>query len=470
MNVVLIALDTQRADRLGCYGYQRHISPFIDSLAHGGTLFEQCYAPNIPTHPSFTTMLTGKEAITHNIVNIGGRVPPAEGVKLLAELLAEHGYFTAAVDNMKRHFPRGFQLYQDYAWDRAVPGVLRKAETVTNAVLPTLDTIAGQNRPFFLFIHYWDPHTPYLPPAPYANLFYPPSRNPRDQRHTSMDKVWAFEPFRWYFHEWMPGVTDTEYVNSLYDGEVAYMDQHLRPVFSHLRRLGLDRDTVVMITADHGEVLDEHEGYYDHHGLYECNVHVPLIIWAPGLVPAGRRVRGRVENLDITPTILDLCGVASGEALEGVSLLPSLFGLRDGNYDDMFFSEATWQVKRAVRSGRYKLIKMLQPSFHTGATDFELYDVEADPNEQHNLAGDLPNTVQELDAKIDAYVARRLIETGRAVDPLIEQGQCASWIGKQPESDAERANYGRHWQGAMAEGTPAATIPDPSVLNAGERQ
>src|SRR4028118_792785 len=116
MNIVLIALDTQRADHLGCYGYKeksgRDTSPFIDSIAAQGVVFERCYAPNIPTHPSFTTMLTGKEAITHDIVNIGGGVPIKDGIKLLPEILKEHGWRTGAVDTMGRHFSRGFDDYR----------------------------------------------------------------------------------------------------------------------------------------------------------------------------------------------------------------------------------------------------------------------------------------------------------------------------------------------------------------------
>src|SRR6476620_6647540 len=111
MNIVLIALDTQRADHLGCYGYQKDTSPFIDSIAEGGVLFERCYAPNIPTHPSFTTMLTGKEAITHDVINIGGGVPLKEGVRMIQEVLQEQGWRTHAVDTMGRHVPRGFDEY-----------------------------------------------------------------------------------------------------------------------------------------------------------------------------------------------------------------------------------------------------------------------------------------------------------------------------------------------------------------------
>ncbi|GAC1404214.1 MAG: hypothetical protein NVSMB65_20520 [Chloroflexota bacterium] len=191
MNIVLIALDTQRADHLGCYGYPRPTSPFLDSVARRGVLFERCYAPNIPTHPSFTTMLSGKEAITHDIVNIGGGVPLADGVRLLPEILREHGYATAAVDSMGRHFTRGFDEYVTYAWDRSNPTVLRKAETVTEAALPVIDRLRAQPRPFFLFLHYWDPHTPYLPPPPYRRRFYPPDRDPYDTANHSMDEAWS---------------------------------------------------------------------------------------------------------------------------------------------------------------------------------------------------------------------------------------------------------------------------------------
>ena len=216
-NFVLISLDTQRADHLGCYGYGRATSPFLDSLAARGVLFERFYSPNVPTHPGFTTLLTGKEAITHNIVNISSRGVLAEGVVMLQELLQRHGYLTIAVDTMERHFRRGFDVYQTYQWDRSNPKRLAKAEAANAQVIPLLRRAAGDGRPFFMFIHYWDPHTPYLPPPPYHTRFYPKGRDPRDRTNPSMDPVWAFEPFKWYFHEWMPGVTDSDYVIAQYD-------------------------------------------------------------------------------------------------------------------------------------------------------------------------------------------------------------------------------------------------------------
>ena len=171
MNIVLIALDTQRADTLGCYGYSKNTSPFLDSIAARGVLFEKCYAPNIPTHPSFTTMLTGREAISHNIINIGGGVPIEAGIPLLPEILKARGYNTAAVDTMSRHFERGFDEYHSPEWDRSDPLSLRRAEHVTDFAVPQIEKFKAEfnktDKPFFLFLHYWDPHTPYLPPEPF---------------------------------------------------------------------------------------------------------------------------------------------------------------------------------------------------------------------------------------------------------------------------------------------------------------
>ena len=461
MNIVLIALDTQRADHLGCYGYSKPTSPFIDSIARRGVLFERCYAPNIPTHPSFSTMLSGKEAITHDIINIGGGVPIAEGVRLLPEILREHGYATAAVDSMGRHFSRGFDEYLTYEWDRSNPTVLRKAQTVNAKAIPLIERLAGGEKPFFLFLHYWDPHTPYLPPKPYDRKFYPPDRDPYDVNNHSMDEAWSWEPFKWYFHEWMPGVTDSEYVINLYDGETAYMDRQLRPVFQALAPV--QDETLVILTADHGEIMDEHDGYFDHHGLYEGNIHVPLIFYWPGKLPRGKRVPGFVQNLDLAPTLLELAGIPDRDGMEGLSLLPAIYGLREGNYETLFFSEATWQVKRAVRDQRWKLIKALEQDPHGGPMR-ELYDLQADPNEQHNLAEQQPEMAARLEAQLDEWVARRLVEAGREADPARIQGRCGFRIGK--EIPGEVIGPGATPLHQRKRGAAAADIPKPDELRA----
>lgn len=460
MNIVLIALDTQRADHLGCYGYPKPTSPFIDDVARRGVLFERCYAPNIPTHPSFTTMLSGKEAITHDVINISGRARIAEGVRLLPEILRDHGWATAAVDSMGRHFTRGFDEYVPYEWDRSVPTELRKAETVTAKALPVIERLSGQERPFFLFLHYWDPHTPYLPPPPYDRKFYPEDRDPYDPSNHSMDEAWSWEPFKWYFHEWMPGVTDAEYVINLYDGSTAYMDESLRPIFEALRPV--EEETVVVLTADHGEVLNEQLGYFDHHGLYEGNVHVPLIFLWPGKLPEGRRVPGLVQNLDLAPTLLEIAGIPDREGMEGLSLLPPVFGLRPGNYGEVYLSEATWQQKRAIRTADWKYIHSIEPDPH-GRPMRELFDLRADPGEQRNIIEERPDVAEELGAKLSAWVERRLHETGREADPVAVQGVAGTQIGTPKPGEVVGADATPLHLREVAQ---AASIPKPEELNA----
>ncbi|HVF11171.1 MAG TPA: sulfatase [Abditibacteriaceae bacterium] len=459
MNIVLIALDTQRADHLGCYGYHKDTSPFIDSIAARGVVFERCYAPNIPTHPSFTTMLTGKEAITHDIVNIGGGVPIKPGLRMIQEILQEAGWSTAAVDTMGRHFSRGFEEYVTPEWDRSDPMTLRRAEHVTDHAVPLIEKLREGDRPFFLFLHYWDPHTPYLPPADFRTMFYPADRDPYDVNNHSMDPAWNDDMFKWYFHDWMPGVTDSEYVNALFDAETAYMDWQLRRVFAALKPI--EEETLVILTADHGEILDEQLGFYDHHGLYEGDVHVPLIMYWPGTLPGGKRVPGFVQNVDFVPTFFELTGLPDTANTEGRSLVPCLHGERDGNYDEVYLSEATWQVKRGVINNRWKFIQSIERDVY-GRPMQELFDLNADPTEQNNVAEQNPEVVQELKARLDAWVAKRLQETGRTVDPVAEQGRCGTRIGTPVEGETPGPGATPlHLRGPRQ----AANIPKPEELN-----
>jgi arylsulfatase A-like enzyme len=223
-------------------------------------------------------------------------------------------------------------------------------------------------------------------------------------------------------------------------------------------------DTLVAFTADHGEILDEQLGFYDHHGLYEGDVHVPLIMYSPAKLPQGKRVPGFVQNMDFVPTFLELAGVPQETMQpEGKSLLPLIQGERDGNYDEIYLSEATWEVKRAVRNHKWKFIQSIEVDPH-GRPMQELFDLEADPTEQVNLAEEKPEVVAELKGRLDAWLAKRLAETGREVDPIVEQGRCGTRIGSPIEGETPGA-------GAtplhLREHRVAADIPKPEELNAG---
>ncbi|HOM81114.1 MAG: sulfatase-like hydrolase/transferase [Armatimonadetes bacterium] len=431
MNILVIAIDTLRADHLGCYGYPLPTSPHIDRLAREGVVF-QCFSPHIPTHPGYTTLFTGKDVMAHQIVCQGGKVELDPKVRLLAEILRENGYFTAAADNLGRWFPRGFDLYEGYQWDQDPKGAWRKGEAVNKTAQRILDECVRQPKPWFAFLHYWDPHTPYLPPVPFDRMFY--HGNERAPENHSMDAVFAFEPFRYYFMQWMGGVTDIEFPKRQYDAAIAYADVCLQHLFTQLAALGALEETVVVITADHGEEMDEHEMWFDHHGLYDTNLRVPLIMRCPDRLPRGKYVDGMVTLMDVAPTLLALAGLEEAAAKEGMlgkNLLPLV---RDevapgqGSTERIFLTENTWMRKRGVRTREWKLIRACEPDIHN-RPPIELYHLPTDPGEQYNLAQERPEVVAELSNALDEWIERRKRETGLP-DPIETQGITLRSVGK----------------------------------------
>jgi arylsulfatase A-like enzyme len=420
-NVILVSLDTTRADRLSCYGHYRTTSPHLDKLASEGVLFTNHISPHIPTYPGHTTMMTGKDVYAHQVTSQSHTPEPSPGVRMLAEILKEHGYYTAAADNLGRWFARGFDKVETYGWDTADKKEWRKGEAVAAAALKVLNEAARQDNPFFLFFHFWDPHTPYLPPAPFDRMFY--TGDETDPENDSMDALWQFENFNRYFAEWMPGVTDIEFPKAQYDAEIAYMDTCFARVLNRLDELGLTSDTLIVITADHGEELDEHEHWFDHHGLYDTNVHIPLIMRCPGILPANQRVGGLTSMLDVTPTILDVLDlgyVVEQENMVGKSLLPlvnSPSAMDRGTSDYLHITENTWMKKRGIRTHRWKYIVPLEtPDIH-GNSDLELYDLYDDPGELCNIAEERPDVVAQLQMQMEAHIAQRLQATGN-LDPI----------------------------------------------------
>lgn len=430
MNILLFSIDTLRASRLSCYGHSRLTSPHIDRIAQAGTLFETFVSPHIPTYPGHTTMMTGQDVYAHQITGQSGTPELSPNIPMLAERLRRAGYFTAAADNLGRWFARGFEHIETYSWDTSAPRDWRKGEAVNAAALRVINRAAVQDRPFFLFLHYWDPHTPYLPPAPFDRMFY--EGDEKDPANRSMDPVWAFENFRWYFAEWMPGVTDIEFPKAQYDAEIAYVDACLAHVFTRLDELGLTQNTLLVLTADHGEELDEHGCWFDHHGLYEPNLRIPLILRLPGVVPAGQRVQSTASMLDITPTILDYAGVADDSApFQGRSLRNLVEG-RTLSARPIHLTENTWMKKRGVRTDEWKLIVALEPDIH-GFPPVELYNLAEDPAETRNLADERPEIVAELREMMEQHVAARTAATGLP-DPLPLQPIPLRQVGKMKEA------------------------------------
>jgi arylsulfatase A-like enzyme len=369
------------------------------------------------------------------------------GIPSLAEILRRRGYRTGAADNLGRWFARGFDVYEKYSWEKDPTQPWRKAEAVNAVALPLLSRLAKGKKPFFMFVHYWDPHTPYLPPAPFPRMFYSRLRDEKARSYRSMAPIWKrYKALKHYFAQWMGGmgvVRDADYIDALYDAEIAYCDANLAEFLSRIDELGISGDTLVVLTTDHGEVLQEHEGcWYDHHGLYESNLRIPLILRCPGRIPAGLRLDGLVRTRDVPPTILSLLGLADDTAgMDGSDLSPLLRSRSHrGSSPELYLTECTWMKKRGWRTRDWKLIVAMEDPF--GLPPIELYDLRRDPNEQRNLAKERPEVVTRLRKRMEAHIARRLRETGKP-DPYGYQDITLRQIGRMATAVPEDQKLGK---------------------------
>jgi arylsulfatase len=426
MNVLLIAIDTLRADHLGCYGYHRSTSPTIDGIARQTVLFDKFYAPAVPTQPSYTTTYTGQYPIAHGIVSHGGAAVLSERAPFLPELLQKAGYTTCAVDSMramKPWFARGYEFYIDPSL-RLPHRHAATCEQINARAIPWLGRHAGEK--FFLFVHYWEPHTPYVPPERYRGLFY--KGDPTDPAHDSLAPL-SKQPFgEWWLQTWFTQLPqplrDAEYLVAMYDSEIRYVDDGVADLLDALEHTGAAQDTLVVIFSDHGENMYRHGVFFDHHGLYEGAIHCPLIVRWPGHGEAGTRIPHLVQHIDLSPTILDICGVEVPPPVEGSSLAPFITGESAAPlYDRLIAMECSWQAKWALRTDEYKLIVSREqgPDLH-GKPPRELYHLPSDPCELTNVAEERRDVVATMQADLEEWIARMMSKNGLQQDPLIAQG------------------------------------------------
>jgi arylsulfatase A-like enzyme len=418
---------------MSCYGYPRLTTPHIDRFAQGGTLFEQTYSAYIPTTPGYCSMLCGMDLFNTQVVALRHKGPVRPEVRMLPEMLRETGYNTTSVGFQGNPSSRGFDNYLSYpGWGSWADGRSPKAQKLNDVAIPELDRLAAEDKPFFLFLRHMDPHAPYLPPYPYERMFY--HGNECDPDNKSMDPVMSFKPFCDFFASWMPpGITDKDYVIAQYDGAIAYMDAAIQTIFTALETHGILDETIVVINADHGETLYDHECWFDHHSTYDNVLHVPLIIRYPPKIPAGRRVSGYNLHQDLVPTLLDLleidpAGLAfePGGSFDGKSLMPMVSGEVASHDSEFYITECTWMRKHGWRTPEWKLIVALEPDFHF-KPPVELYNLVQDPGENVNVADVHPDVVALLTARMDSWIAKREQETGLP-NPIMHQGD---WHGHE---------------------------------------
>ncbi len=414
MNVLWIVIDTLRADHLGCYGYFRDTSPTIDRLAAGGVLFKDFYASAIATGPGFTSLITGRSAISHGFYLTPWNIPNAplldDNVPTLAELVQDNTqHTTVALDNLinfrshMKQFVRGFEFYINLTRSSQWIHHHVLAGDINTRLIEWLEQYGGQ--PFFAFVHYWDPHTPYNQPDAYRFLFKHQPGNLADLRVVRGTADYDYVPGWGKVGEIFEG--DEHHTIDLYDGEIRYADHCIEQVTDVLGRLGLLSDTAIVITSDHGEQLGQHD-CYGHARIYEECVRVPLILWGPHCLPRGMVVEGFAQHADVAPTILDLLGVPAHEGMDGRSLLPRIRG--GVTAPDLVVAEDG--MERALRRGQWKFI-------HTKQGEAELYDLDHDPCEVNNLIAQAPEQARQMSEQLAQWVNAKL--AGRP-DPMLDAG------------------------------------------------
>ena len=409
-NVLLVTIDTLRADHMSAYGYARPTTPFIDGLAREGTLFRNAFAHAPLTLPSHSSIMTGQLPAKHG-ARTNWEPVHDEGVETLAERCRQRGLETAAVVagfvlNRRFGLDQGFDFYDD-----EFESGYRRADEVFAAATRWMGARSPE-RPYFLWLHFMDAHGPYMPPPrAIVELGETLPQDPRRLEEARRAAILENRP---------PSEEELRQLELLYDGEIRYVDAVLAMLFAELEKRGMLADTLVVLTADHGEGFD-HDYYFDHGDrLYDSQLHVPLILVErpASRVPRGRVVEDLVRSVDILPTISELMGWERRE-LAGSSLTP-------------FFSDGASQRPRVALSETY-LRRAKGYSQHTGLapsersagslyslrslerkliqtvlTDrdarLECYDVAADPGEERDLSATLPEGAAELRAALARYV------------------------------------------------------------------
>jgi choline-sulfatase len=410
-NIFLITIDTLRADHLHCYGYQPIETPALDSLAKDGVRFSQAFTPSPITNTSHTSILTGLLPSSHGVTDFAVALAPTRPT--WAELLKKNGYHTAAfigavILDSKTLAPgldRGFDFYDNFPqhpqtrarWGRVERRGMDVAQRAENWLT------AHPAGPHFIWVHLYDPHDPYEPPAPYSE----------------------------------------KYKNRLYDGEIAYADSALGNFISYLKRAHWYESAVMVVVGDHGEGLGEH--HEETHGifLYDSTTHVPLILKLPSHRAAGEVVQSQVRTTDILPTILDLLRIPAPAHLDGQSLEPYVNATTSA--DRTAFAETDyplrfgWAPLRSVRAEGFKFIEAPKP---------ELYDLDIDPGELENNYQPWNATVQKdraLLAELRAKIPPPSPSEGTVGQGTIDELKALGYLGR-------------------ADAGSATNVPEPSLL------
>ena len=417
MNVLLVTLDTTRVDYVSPFGGDPRITPHLQALADRSSLFTYALSETNVTSPSHLTIMSGLRMIEHGVLSNEARVP--DGVDTLAEAMKRAGYRTAGVP-AARHVGsqmgwRGFDLLDH------VEDVLTATEVSDRA----LEWLAEpSDAPFFAWVHYFDAHSFYTPPPDIASRFYPGDREAGDGPRLADHEAVRRKKQATGLARWLGDTRDPEYPAAMYAAEIHYVDLELGRLLAGLERLGLAEQTLIVVVADHGESLGEHDIFYGHQGIYEQQLRIPLMIHVPGLSASSSNAW--VTTLDLAPSISQLTGVSLRQVGAGASLVPLLLGkespLHDGRQSFVHHQARNRAV--ALRENDWKLIWPIFKRDRLLSKRPELFHLGKDPDELVDLAAAEPERVRAM---------------ARVLRPLIELGEFE--MGETPDLDSEALEH-----------------------------
>lgn len=421
-NVLLISIDTLRADHLSGYGYSRPTSPAIDAFAKRGVVFEQAYSHSPKTAPSHMSLMTSLLPEAHGVRQLShdGARRLSDEIPTLARVLQRHGYRTGAITaggnaGASLGFDQGMHSFQ----------VIYDVSTLVKSAAVQLQAMQGvspEREPLFLFLHTYEVHDPYTPVMPYQTMFTDPNYSGAIRSSPSDDVGAGSEVFQRTHESFWSSVDkqdpeDVQHLKDLYDGSIRRVDTELASLFKWMQPRGLLRNTLVVILSDHGEEFADH-GAFLHTRVYQELLHVPLIMLFPAK-DRGRFGRRRIETpvrlIDVMPTLLDYLGIQAPDGIQGQSLMPLLRGEQLSPLPIM--SSYGRRGYLALREGRWKWIgnEVRRLSGEGFVTHEELYDLEQDAGEQKNLAGreverakQMSSRATKLDAEAKQFQATRV--------------------------------------------------------------
>jgi len=416
-NVILIVVDTFRADHLGAYGNDAVKTPHLDAFAAEAILFEDASSTSTWTLPSVASLYTGREPKAHRAIGAKHRRID-ESLPVMAEVLKVRGYATwgqVAVDFLGPSFgmDRGFDNL-----DTQLHGaVSTRYRSYQSRVAGALSVPPAS--PWFGLIHFFDAHDPYRPPQPFDGMYYEgdPKKVPDDPSRridviydTERNRI-GMNPEKRY--SWLEGIQDLQYPVAQYAAGVTQVDDHLGGLFTRFRDSGRFDDSIVIVVADHGEHLTEHDLYFTHRFPYAETLHVPLMIRLPGGVQGGRRVTEPVSVVDVLPTLMELIGEPLESAVDGISLVGAMRG--EPIEERLLFAEfgsgaRVWA--KSVWNADWRYTEIKDKKVRTA----ELFDRRADPREENDVAAERSDVVETFRAALDLHYGteRRWVDTGES--------------------------------------------------------